>query len=442
MLMFTSHCWLLLLLAAVRAIAVSVTSSAVTVLGIDPEGSARLNGESFQQSAVVTYNGWQYAAFYNSSGTYAQNYVSVGRRKLSPLSAWDVIVFTDYVQTTIDGHNTISIGIAPGDGTIHLSYDHHDVPLNYRVSQQGIATNPTSYTWSTSLFGSTVNSLPGATGTWTPLTYPRFETIDDDLLMEFRIGVSGAGDSYIYHYSTTSHSWTQVGRYLNGDNNNAYINGFDYLSSKLQTSWTWRETPDVATNHDLGYAYSTDLGETWYNTDGVEIASLTAGTAITPNSTGSLVFTIPQGSGILNQEGQIPDSSGRFHVLNRETTSGTYLWYHYWRSATGTWTRNAISFTGLATPTATGLRGKLAIAPTGELLAILPSNQDTELTVLASTAAGSFLDWTQIWNGSGYACDPLWDKTRLRDYGVLSMLLRESGSYPARRVVVLDLTLA
>lgn len=66
--------------------------------------------------------------------------------------------------------------------------DHHDVPLHYRVSQQGVATNPASYTWSTALFGSTVNSLPGATGIWTPVTYPRFERVDNDLFFELRIG--------------------------------------------------------------------------------------------------------------------------------------------------------------------------------------------------------------------------------------------------------------
>jgi hypothetical protein len=64
----------------------------------------------------------QYAAFYNTSGTYAQNLVTLGRRKINPVAAWEFMVFKDYVQTTIDGHNTISLGISTGDGTIHLSY--------------------------------------------------------------------------------------------------------------------------------------------------------------------------------------------------------------------------------------------------------------------------------------------------------------------------------
>lgn len=38
--------------------AVSVTKAVVTVLGVDPEGSARLNGASFQQDAITTFRGW------------------------------------------------------------------------------------------------------------------------------------------------------------------------------------------------------------------------------------------------------------------------------------------------------------------------------------------------------------------------------------------------
>ncbi|KAI5781509.1 hypothetical protein EDC01DRAFT_666030 [Geopyxis carbonaria] len=420
-------------LLAARALALTVTTTTTTTLGIDPEGSARLNGESFQQSAVTTHNTYQYAAFYNSSGTYAQNHVALGRRAL-PAGAWQVIVFKDYVQTTIDGHNTISVGIAPADGTIHLSYDHHDVPLNYRVSQAGVATNPGSVVWSTALFGSTLHALPGAAaaGPWTPLTYPRFERIGADLLFEFRIGASGAGDSWLYRY--TAGAWSSTGtKYLSGSNNNAYINGLDYLSERLHTSWTWRETPDVATNHDLGYAYSDDLGQTWRTSAGAAVSG-----AITPTTAGSLVFAIPQGSGILNQEAQTADAAGRFHVLNRETTSGTYLWYHYWRSATGAWTRTAISISGLDTPTATGLRGKLAPHSSGALIAILPSNVDTEVGLYVSTPEGGFGDWTKVWGGSGWAADPLWDKQRLAETGVLSLFLRQSGSYPARRVQVVD----
>ena len=75
-----------------------------------------------------------------------------------------------------------------------------DVPLNYRVSTTGVAkTIPSA--WTQSAFGGSVqHSLPGSTGPWTPLTYPRFERLaNGDMLMEFRIGqyVPGSPSSCI-----------------------------------------------------------------------------------------------------------------------------------------------------------------------------------------------------------------------------------------------------
>lgn len=69
----------------------------------------------------------------------------LARRKL-PDGAWDTLVFDDYGQTTDDDQNAVRVGntcvraeihmsgneakcpakfgICPGDGTVHLSYDH------------------------------------------------------------------------------------------------------------------------------------------------------------------------------------------------------------------------------------------------------------------------------------------------------------------------------
>jgi hypothetical protein len=34
-------------------------------------------------------------------------------------------VFDDYEQRSDDGHNTISVGVCKGDGTVHVAFDHH-----------------------------------------------------------------------------------------------------------------------------------------------------------------------------------------------------------------------------------------------------------------------------------------------------------------------------
>jgi hypothetical protein len=77
----------------------------------------------------------KYAALYTSKhGQQDSNAccITLGRRKVRSLvhsviesSAWEFISFEDYVQAVDDGHNTISLGVCTGDGTIQISFDHH-----------------------------------------------------------------------------------------------------------------------------------------------------------------------------------------------------------------------------------------------------------------------------------------------------------------------------
>lgn len=100
----------------------------VTILGPDPlHRKHAINGYAFQQDAITSFKGWQYAVYYsnlNSDAALEPLYVHLARRQLAD-GPWETIVFDDYPQTTDDGHNTVQIGICHGDGTIHLSYDHH-----------------------------------------------------------------------------------------------------------------------------------------------------------------------------------------------------------------------------------------------------------------------------------------------------------------------------
>lgn len=100
----------------------------ITVLGRDPvHRRCRINGYAFQQDAIVSFKGWQYCTFYGflqSDGPSEPLYIHLARRRL-PRGEWEMMVFDDYPQTVDDGHNTVQLGICPGDGTIHLAYDHH-----------------------------------------------------------------------------------------------------------------------------------------------------------------------------------------------------------------------------------------------------------------------------------------------------------------------------
>lgn len=433
---FFSWTTALLALASPLASAVSVSSTKSWDIANDVEGSVRLNGLAFQQNALTTFGDYQYVAFYKTASGYGKHHVNLGRRKIAPsVGDWQYFAFTDYVQQTLDEHNTISMGIS-GDGKIHLSFDHHDVPLNYRVSSSGIAKTVPSE-WSASAFGSVQHSLPGSTGPWTPLTYPRFERIDNgDLLMEFRIGQSGAGDSYIHRYSSTSGQWSNVGKYLQGQDNNAYINGFTNQGGKLFVSWTVRETPDASTNHDFYFALSEDAGRSWKQTNGQTVTK-----PITPSTAGIKVFTIPQKNEIINQEAQCADDKGRFHALMRDKSSGTARFYHYLRTPEGKFTKTAISASGLSTPPYLAYRGK--IAATGDnVIAILPDQPKQTVQIWAATAGGGYTDWKKLAEITNMAGEPLVDEERLRKSNVLSLFVRQGGPFGTRKVQVWDFGLS
>lgn len=104
-----------------------VAEPTVSILGPEPVlRKHALNGCAYQQDAITTCNGWQYAVFYSSLNESNPEplFLHLARRQL-PVGAWETLVFEDYPQTTDDGHNTAQLGVCPGDGSIHLSYDHH-----------------------------------------------------------------------------------------------------------------------------------------------------------------------------------------------------------------------------------------------------------------------------------------------------------------------------
>lgn len=75
-----------------------------------------VNVESFQQSGVVSYNGYQYAGWYTST-----RYAILARRQL-PSGSWSTFQLPHQLSTD-DSHNVVSIGISPSDGRIHIALD-------------------------------------------------------------------------------------------------------------------------------------------------------------------------------------------------------------------------------------------------------------------------------------------------------------------------------
>ncbi|MHC4626954.1 MAG: BNR repeat-containing protein, partial [Planctomycetota bacterium] len=273
-----------------------------------------INGLSFQQDAIVTHGEHQYVVYYDG-----KRRVCLARREL-PRGRWRIMRFADYDFKSNDAHNTISMGICPKDGTIHLAFDHHGHSLHYRVSRKDGAHNPTDAAWDTSLFGPVISQLEA--GKPIKITYPRFwQTPDGGLQFCYRRGGSGNGDRMLVDYDAESGLWVNTrqidsGRGLfqdsMGDSRSrcSYPNGYNYgPDGKLHATWVWRESSQ-GSNHDLMYAYSRDRGRTWLNNKGEPLGGPPG-----LNSPGITVVPIDRLHGLMNTHGHAVDSKGRVHVV-------------------------------------------------------------------------------------------------------------------------------
>lgn len=430
--------------APASAAAPSLGSPSLTTLTTDGRTALTytgyMNGESFQQDGITTFNGWQYTAWWDQPG-----YVNLARRATAAAS-WQTIRLTDYRTTSTDSHNTISVGISGQDGSIHLSFDMHSSLLKYRKSIAGLATSPSTANWAPASFGAVSNSLGGQR--LSQATYPRFFRSPDGVLqLCIRTGASGAGDLVLFAYRDGA--WKYLGQFLNGAraDNNAYLFGIEYDNTGLDTSdllhatWTVRETPNASTNHDIYYAYSKDQGRTWRNNAGNVVAT-TGSNPLVANSSGLRVVGIGQNRGLMNQESQVVDKAGNVHVLashmapsassdsNFDSARRKSVLVHYWREKpTKAWKRQVLSYTGVMT------RADIGVDGADNLYIAAGNSSSRRLSVYTASKASGWTDWTNRYTSSvEYYSDPLLDHSRLLD-GAVSVF---APRYGGRQIDVLN----
>ncbi|EHQ25915.1 hypothetical protein Mucpa_1761 [Mucilaginibacter paludis DSM 18603] len=279
-----------------RAVVFAQDASMVTIAQ-NGWANNSVNAVIFRKNSLFTFKGQQYAAYYDNN-----QYVVLAKRK-SGSKVWQTLR-TAFKGDATDAHKSISI-IVDGEGYLHLAWGQHNNALNYARS-----TEPGSLSMTAKI--SMTGKKEGK------VSYPEFYKLPDgDLLFLYRDGASGNGNLMLNRYSVKQKSWVQVqdGMIDGEGKRNAYwqmaIDGRGYI----HLSWVWRESPDVASNHDLCYACSKDGGLTWQKLSGQQYTlPITAATA-------EYASKIPQRSELINQTSMFADAAGNPYIAT------------YWREA-------------------------------------------------------------------------------------------------------------
>nr|WP_257004486.1 BNR repeat-containing protein [Streptomyces sp. SA15] len=406
-----------------------------------------VNNNAFQD-ALVTYNGYQYAAWYASS----RNAV-IARRALSG-GGWEKAVLPHRLSVN-DSHNVISIGISPQDGTLHVAMDTHNTRLYYTKSVAGLATQPGSHQWSPSVFGTVQRTLGGVE--LGNMTYPQFVvTPEGALQFSYRTGGSGNGVNELAEY--TGGSWRKLGGWSSATGNytgpngvvsttrNMYLHGLTYdRRGRLHAAFTWREgntrvlcSPGGLSNHDTGYVYSDDRGRTWRNGAGTVVGT-TGGTRVSVNSPGLIADPLDPNHGLMNQEGQGADSAGTPHVVisyvpgrftqcvsnyaQQRTQYGRT--FHVVRNANGTWTKREVPV-----PPGSTQRTKLVFDRNDNAYLVMPRGR-----IVSASKAEGWKDWTLVFDRPSMNAfgEVNVDTSRVAVDGVLSFQYqqRSTGTTPS-----------
>ena len=258
-----------------------------------------VNTVKFRKNALTTHNEYQFTAYYDENSC-----LILAKRKVNS-SDWEKVK-TPYKGNTKDAHNDISIAI-DDNGFLHVSWDHHDTKLRYAKSIKPMSLELGE---EQPMTGQEENKV----------TYPQFYNLPNgNLLFFYRSGASGRGNMVINSYDLKSRNWSQLQRNLldGEEKRSAYWQSSIDQQGIIHLSWVWRESGDVATNHDMCYARSDDGGKTWVKSDGTPYAL-----PITM-STAEIAHAIPQKHELINQTSMCTDGKGRPVIATYFRPEGT-----------------------------------------------------------------------------------------------------------------------
>jgi hypothetical protein len=402
-----------------------------------------VNNDSFQQSGILSYAGFQYATWYTADRS------AVIARRQQPSGSWSTVKLPHQLSTD-DSHNVISLGISPADGRLHIAMDTHDNPVYYLASIAGLASHPASHSWTAADFGPVQRTLGGVE--LGSITYPQFlVTPTGALQLSYRTGASGNGANELAEYS--GGRWTRLGKWQSANGNyagpngvvsttrNMYLHGIDYApGGRLYATFTWREgntgvlcATGGLSNHDTGYVYSDDRGRTWRNNAGAVVGS-TGARPVSIDTPGLVVDPLDPNHGLMNQESQAVDSTGSVHALisyvpgrftqcvtnyqtDRQRDGRTFF---LTRAVDGSWSKVEIPV-----PAGSTQRSKLVFDRYDNAYVVMPFGR-----IVAATKAGKWTDWTQVFGPDqlGAFGEVDVDTSGVRNDGVISLLYQRAST--------------
>lgn len=386
-----------------------------------------VNATIFRRNSVVSSANYQFVAYYDSSAS-----VVLARRKHGS-DKWELHQ-TQYKGNVRDAHNVISL-MVDGDGYLHLSWDHHNNPLNYCRGKE-----PEELIMGDRLFMTGENEQV--------VSYPEFYALPKgDLLFAYREGGSGNGNLVLNRYDLKSQSWERLqSNLVDGENRrNAYWQLYVDDAGHIHVSWVWRETPDVRSNHDMCYAVSADGGLSWKKSTGESYQlPITEATA-------EIVKAIPQGSNLINQTSMTADREGNAYIATYFKAEGdSCTQFHVIFKQSGQWKSSVVTnrthdfeLGGLGSRSIPISRPQLVFLSHGDKKRLALIYRDEEVdnhVVLASTTISESFNWnSQI--VSPFPVDrwePSYDTDLLRRNNTLHLYFQKVGQGQGETSVALE----
>jgi len=382
------------------------------------EGWARntINTTVFRNNALVTHLETQYIAYYD-----AEQYVVLGKRR-SGSSRW-TLQRTPFKGRCNDAHNVISI-MLDGDGYVHVAWDHHGDTLRYARGK-----TPGSLD---------LGSPENMTGrNEDNVTYPEFYRLPGgNLLFVYRAGGSGNGNMVMNRYDLKARRWVRVQEVLiDGERQrNAYWQLCVDPLGGIHCSWVWRETSDVATNHDLCYAYSPDEGRTWKRSDGSTY------TLPIRAANAEYIWRIPQKSELINQTSMTCDDRGMPYIATYWRPEGTNVPQYFlvyfdgstWHASQVSQRTTPFSLSGAGTKKIPIARPRVVVSRRGKHISIGYIFRDVERGSRVSVYSTSSLasgQW-QVTDLTGFPVDswePTYDTELWQRKKILNIFVQRSG---------------